>query len=338
MFYEVNPQFEGRSLMRDPHVVENEMFAFREIVMAKEKDAEGMQEIALSTAPAWLAIPKKTIIKRIKTFPQGQVVFKAHDPWLKHKDNYYCYYSLNRINWDGDLESLPTRDNTSKLESYVETGNTLVLIDATSQYYYEKYGSGSQTNIQLNKQMFDYVKLLACNLGVKYFIGSFRPNLFGAFRALKKNRHADFDSYCRMLKADGSLFDHRLQFFTQQGVKFLKADQRARTVVMSLVDFLQKYLNGRVPLYKPGDLDDVVEQILELGESSPYYRNAMLLKYTNGDLAQGFNPYSWAYDNPWSQINPIVFDCLEVGQWTVNQAKLLAIYQESALWGMISFK
>ncbi len=177
----------------------------------------------------WLEATPETLAGRSKTFTDGQIVMKDLTGKL------LASLSLNRINWDGNIKTLPTWDmvagqnTTDYSETYDPHGNTLVLMSMNV--------APDAKGKQLPAKLVAAAQKLAKELSIKYLIGSFRPSGYG--KAKKEYYYElDFNEYCHQVK-DGTdrPYDPWLRSLSWVGMEMMVVDNQAMTVSVSFVEF-----------------------------------------------------------------------------------------------------
>lgn len=200
----------------------------------------------------WLEASIESLVGRAAVFPEGQLVIAANrDPLAS--------LSTNKINWDGNPESLPSWDDvagdpTTYEQTYVKDGNSLVLMSMNVYPRLEGYG--------LARKLIGAAKTQAVKLGVDYIIGSFRPNEFGKYKAQPGKWNTPFEEYCKMTREDGLPVDSWLRNLTRNGMKPLKVDPKAMTVGVPLDEFFKLLAY----YHKNGIWKEVASGVWECGE------------------------------------------------------------------------
>lgn len=178
----------------------------------------------------WLAATPETLTGRAKVFPEGQLVIKDESG-----KKILATLSTNRINWSGNIDELPCWDDvagepTDYSKTYVDDGNTLVLMSMNVHPEYQKEG--------LARKLIEEIKTQAKKLGVIHLIGSFRPNEYGKFKTQSDNWKVDFEEYCKMIRDDGWPIDGWLRSLMKNGMEPLITDRKAMTVTIITEEFL----------------------------------------------------------------------------------------------------
>lgn len=178
---------------------------------------------------SWLMASEESLAGRIDVYSEGQLMISDIS------GNPLASLSMNRIDWDGNPESLPSWDDVAgDPTTYEKTcdpdGNTLVLM--SMNVHPDHKGEG------LARKLINYVKEHAAIMRVNSVIGSFRPNEYGKHKAKFGVSALDFSSYCRWTREkDGLPEDEWLRNLTRNGMRPLKVDHRAMTVPIKLSDF-----------------------------------------------------------------------------------------------------
>ena len=238
----------------------------------------------------WLEASAESINGRATFFPEGQLLIldEAGDP--------IASLSTNRIQWDGNPETLPTWDDiagdpSDYSQTYDPNGNTLVLMSMNVH--------PSQKGKQMPAKLVQQVQIMAHELGITHLIGSFRPSDFGTY---KKNvgQNISFWEYATNMKTnrvdtDGTLgkagesialpIDGWLRSLAWLGMTPVKEDTTAMTVTVPINEFYE------------------------------YQHN--------------YHPESWWQDKSG------LWHCSEVGSWYIDTQANTATYRESNLYGQL---
>ncbi len=177
----------------------------------------------------WLAASPESLSGRSKTFPEGQLIIKDETG-----EKILATLSTNRINWDGNINSLPCWDEiagepTDYSKTYSPEGNTLVLMSMNVHPDFQKEG--------LARKLIEVIKDQAIKMGVTNLIGSFRPSEFGKFKSQGDNWKIDFEEYCKMIQEDGWPKDAWLRSLMKNGMEPQIIDRKAMTVEATLEEF-----------------------------------------------------------------------------------------------------
>lgn len=219
-------------------------------------DAHGIHDqLELPNWAPWLAASEESIAGRVLTFPEGQLLLQDE------VGNPLASLSMNQINWDGEISSLPCWDDiagdpTTYEQTYNPGGNTLVMM--SMNVHPEHQGKG------FARKLIDESKKTAQRLGVSNLIGSFRPNEYGKNKmniALQNYPLPDFESYIKMNRSDGLPVDAWLRNLTRNGMQAFAVDHKAMTIIISL----QKW-EEHMASYKPDYWFKTEEDTWECGE------------------------------------------------------------------------
>lgn len=168
----------------------------------------------------WLAASETSLIGRSLVFPEGQLLIQASNGEI------VASVSANRIDWDGQVDSLPNWDTiagdpTTYETTYAQNGNTLVLMSMNVHPKYKKFG--------LATTLIKQIQEVAKKLDVEYLVGSFRPSEFGMFKNI--NGPVSFEEYISMKRKEDQLpVDAWIRSLTRSKMKPLKVDKQAMTV------------------------------------------------------------------------------------------------------------
>lgn len=176
----------------------------------------------------WLEASPSTIAGRANTFPEGHLLIKDQGVLV-------ASLSMNRINWNGDVTSLPTWDQvagqqlTDYSETYIPDGNTLVMMSMNV--------APEAKGKQLPSKLIEYVKFLAHELEVEHVIGSFRPSGYGMAKK-QYNFDLPFWQYCNMKQPNTDKpVDPWLRSLWWSGMEMLQEDPQAMHFSVPLDEF-----------------------------------------------------------------------------------------------------
>lgn len=238
----------------------------------------------------WLEASIDSIAGRASVFSEGQLL-------LVNKDGIpMASLSINRINWDGNPDTLPTWDEiagdpTDYSQTYQPEGNTYVLMSMNVS----PAGRGQR----LPTALINKVQIMAYQEDIEYIVGSFRPNEFGK-KKQESQQALDFWEYVTEMKTTrvdeqgvfgeaGSEVDLPLDAWLRSlswvGMNILVEDPSAMVVTVSLEEF-------------------------------EHYK-------------QTYKPDSWWQDESG------LWHCSEVGCWLVDEASKSATYVESNVFGSL---
>lgn len=176
----------------------------------------------------WLAASPTSLAGRAQNFPEGQLC-------IKHDGVFVASLSLNRVDWDGKSEHLPTWDQvagdpTDYGQTYTPTGNTLVLLSMNV--------SPAWKGKRVPEQLLVAATNLAHKLNVTHLIGSFRPSGYGAFKQ-SVGGDCGFSAYCALTREGMTKpVDPWLGSLWHMGMTMLAEDPNAMRVGVSLGDFV----------------------------------------------------------------------------------------------------
>lgn len=200
----------------------------------------------------WLEAMPKSLAGRAATFPDGQLIIKSicGEPLAS--------LSMNKINWNGDVKTLPSWDAvagepTTYENTYMPFGNTLAMMSMNVNP--DNIGEGYA------RTLIDKSKELAIKLNIDYLIGSFRPNEFGKYKLEHKEENIDFITYCALTRSDGLPIDGWLRNLTRNGMQPLVVDTNAM-VIPILIEVFEEYKQT----YKPNKWHEITQNIWECGE------------------------------------------------------------------------
>jgi GNAT superfamily N-acetyltransferase len=192
-------------------------------------DHPDLYKLEEKTWAPWMRKPQKNFAIITKIFPNGQRKITNKSGQI------VAMFSTNRINWDGDTESLPTWDLVAggSIEqgnfssTYISYGNTLDIMSISVDP--DMQGKGLATIL------FNELINIAQELEVEHLIASFRPCGFGSFKV--KSGLIAFDEYCKITTEDGLPRDPWLRIATRYGMVPLRIERSAISVEVSLKQF-----------------------------------------------------------------------------------------------------
>lgn len=173
--------------------------------------------------------------------------------------DYLASLSMNQIDWDGDIDHLPSWDDvagdpTDYSQTYNPHGNTLALMSMNVE--------PAHHGLQLPSKMIDATMIIAQDLGVSHLLGSFRPSGYG--QAKKEHGYnLDFTDYTMNMRQPGSdkPIDPWLRSLWWKGMEMLKVDNHAMTVHVAM-DHFYHYQQT----YKPESWQMIEPRVWECGE------------------------------------------------------------------------
>lgn len=205
----------------------------REYIISKwtKIDPPDLYTLEEKTWAPWLRKPQKNFETITKIFSDGQRKI------TNTKGDVIAMVSTNRINWDGNIATLPTWDSVAGgsielgdfSETYVNDGNTLDIMSISVDP--EMQGKGLATIL------FREVLNMAEYFGVEHLICSFRPCGYGKFKLQSGNNPVSFTEYCGLTKEDGLPWDPWLRIATRYGMVPLRIEKAAITVEVSKSTF-----------------------------------------------------------------------------------------------------
>ncbi len=193
-------------------------------------DHPDLYKLEEKTWAPWLRKPQKNFAIITKIFPNGQKKI------TNSKGEIVAMFSTNRINWDGDIDSLPTWDSVAGgsieesnfSDTYLANGNTLDIMSISVDP--DMQGKGLATIL------FTEIINVANTLGVEHLIASFRPCGYGGFK-VESGESIPFEDYCRITTEDGLPKDPWLRIATRYGMVPLRIERSAISVEVSINKF-----------------------------------------------------------------------------------------------------
>src|SRR3990167_3463265 len=137
-----------------------------------EEAARIYQELEVPNWAPWLRASPETLAKRAVVLPEGEI-----DNWKGKR--VIASISLNRFNYDGNPDNLPTWDELAGYpstyeETYDPNGNAVAMMSINIHPEFQGQG--------LTGDIITAVKTLRETLGIKHIMGSFRPSQFEEYR------------------------------------------------------------------------------------------------------------------------------------------------------------
>ena len=225
-----------------------------QIISWKDTDIKLLhKELEIPNWAPWLAASLETMKTRASVFPAGQLV-------LTENTQPKVSLSTNRINWNGNIDHLPSWDEVAgDMPNYKTTyqpkGNTLVLMSMNVAPMEQGKGYA--------RKMLEEAKLLAVKLGIQNLIGSFRPSEYGKHKQHMLGNHGtplSFEQYVYSKRDDGLPVDSWLRNLTRNGVELWKVDDSAMTVTVSFDEFMG-YIPQEQQLWYVTDNTIVTDQV-----------------------------------------------------------------------------
>lgn len=219
----------------------------------------------------WLCSPPEVLTTYAKLFPKGQLLI------VDSKDNPVASLTLNRINWDGNPQTLTTWDavaggsvaNGDYQKTYAPEGNTLVLMSMNVEH--QEQGRGHA------RQLINKAKETAQILGVEHLISPFRPSEYGRY----KSKYGDpgFLEYCKMIDENGLPIDKWLRNLARNEMKFLKAVENSTVVTVPKKKFEEFKENYNKPLW-----NEIAPDLWECGEAGRWHDQGSYATYIEPNL------------------------------------------------------
>ena len=212
--------------------------SFTQFIITKwsKNDPPELYKLEEKTWAPWLRKPQDMFVSIAKRYPDNQRKI------VNNKGDLVAMVSTNRINWDGNVATLPSWDSVAggsvELGDFTRTydcsGNTLCIMSISVDPDMQCHG--------LATILFREIINMAEFLGVKYLIASFRPFGYGSFKLVSGNEHISFEEYCRIIRDDGLPLDPWLRVSTRYGMTPLQVENEAIKVEVSLATF-EEYKN-----------------------------------------------------------------------------------------------
>ena len=197
-----------------------------------ESDVPELRIVEESSWAPWLRFPENAIAHIRSVYPDGQFL-------LRHDNKIIAHLATTRIDWDGDIESLPSWDAAAgasvsdvNLTKMLKTnGNAICLLSMSVLPDYRHYNLSS-TLIQAVE---DYGR----DTKAASIIGPFRPSNYGQWRREQRRltqesntpKPTDFETYITVRDPRGRLYDRWLGIVSaKHGVRLVKIEPEAMVV------------------------------------------------------------------------------------------------------------
>jgi hypothetical protein len=243
----------------------------------------------------WLRFSPQQLDAQAEVFPAGQILLCDDD------SRPIASLSTNRIDWDGQVEHLPTWDDVAgRSRTYREThdprGNAMVLMSVSVR--------PDQRGSRLPQELIDRARAVAVGNGIEHLLSDFRPSGYGRHKA--RHGGVGFAEYCSLTRPDGLPVDDWLRSLVRIGMEPLRVDRRAMVLETTVRD-LRRFRR----IYEPGKWYEVRE---------PRRLDALIDEHA-----------------PHNELERVetVWECGETGTWYVDISAARALYIESNLWGQL---
>lgn len=216
----------------------------------------------------WLRATPKTLAKRAEVFPQGQIaVWDGNRPAAS--------ISLNRFNFDGDPELLPTWDQlagdpSTYEKTFVPDGNAVAMMSINVHPDYQGKG--------LTQTIIGAVKALKPQIGIEHVMGSFRPNQFGEYSHEKPYAH--FTSYVHSKDQKGLPRDAWLRALHRNGMVQLRIDDAA----MVVPDVPRGEFDNYRATYNPNKWKQTAPNVWRCGETGVWVAGEKTAAYIESNV------------------------------------------------------
>jgi GNAT superfamily N-acetyltransferase len=191
----------------------------------------------------WLRTPSEILSRYPLVFPEGQLLVRTGS------DEIRATLTMNRIQWNGDPDALPTWDEVAGANvrdgdysaTFVPDGNTMVLMSMNVHPLHQ--GDGHP------RRLMHAARVQAEKLGATHLIGPFRPNQFGKWKLERPGQRSDgdFAAYCAMtIERDGLRLpgDGWLRNLVRNGMVPIKVQDDAMVVSIARAEF-EAFRHGR---------------------------------------------------------------------------------------------
>jgi ribosomal protein S18 acetylase RimI-like enzyme len=211
----------------------------------------------------WLRKPADNIGTIASLFPETQLVAKNHNNVI------VAAITANRINWDGNPQSLQTWDSVAggseNASDYIAThvldGNTICITSSAVDPSVQRKG--------LAKRLIMEMKDVGKELGVDHLIGPFRPSEYGNYKiAQGPNSNVSFAEYCELKQEDGQSLDPWLRSAAKLGMKPMRVEEASMVVEVSMNKF-EEYRKS----YNSNKWVDFGNGRWECGDTGSWYLN-----------------------------------------------------------------
>ncbi|MBI2031380.1 MAG: hypothetical protein HYT08_02080 [Candidatus Levybacteria bacterium] len=225
-----------RIAMEAPVGPENNIQNGYELRAYKPEEAQKIyEELEVPNWAPWLRANPETLAKRAEVFPEGQLaIWKGERP--------IASISLNRFNYDGNPDNLPTWDELAGIPStyektFVPDGNAVGMMSINIHPEFQGQG--------FTQDIITAVKTLRSTIDIKHIMGSFRPSQFGDYS--HDNPRANFTQYSHLKRPDNLPKDAWLRALTRNGMMILRVDDYAMMVPDVPIEQFNEYRSTYTP-------------------------------------------------------------------------------------------
>lgn len=216
----------------------------------------------------WLRATPETLARRAEIFPEGQLaVWEGERP--------IASISLNRFNFDGNPENLPTWDElagspSTYEQTFVPDGNAVGMMSINVSPDYQGKG--------LTKTIIAAVKDLKPRIGIEHVMGSFRPSQFGDYSHEKPYAH--FTSYVDERNPEGMPLDAWLRALHRNGMVQLRIDDAA----MVVPDVSREEFDSYRAAYTPEKWKQIAPSVWRCGETGVWIVGEKTAAYVESNV------------------------------------------------------
>lgn len=217
----------------------------------------------------WLRATSETLARRAEVFPEGQIaVWDGNRP--------VASISLNRFNYDGNPENLPTWDQlagdpSTYEETFVPDGNAVAMMSINVHPDYQRKGLTEDIIMAVRE-------LRESSPGLEHIMGSFRPSQFGEYS--HKNPRANFTHYTHLRRPDRWPKDAWLRALERNGMIRLRDDEFAMMVPNVPLEELEQYKRS----YYPERWKEVRSGIWRCGQTGVWVVQEKVAVYMEGNV------------------------------------------------------
>jgi len=243
----------------------------------KSSDAHSLYRLEKSCWAPWLQKSESDFLTIATKYPKIQRLIR------NRIGSVVAAMSVNKINWNGKLETLPSWDTiagggigTSNFTTtYTSDGNTLCLMSMNV--------NSNLQGIGLAQKLIEELKNTANTLGAEHIISSLRPLDFGEYKLklLREEKQTiSFNDYCNLKNDKGEPYDRWLRSAHHQGMRILSVSKNAIVVHVS-----RKKFDSFVQTYHPLKWIQTSDNSWECGETGTWHVDNNSATYREDNLA-----------------------------------------------------
>lgn len=248
------PMQEGH---KRPQSVERNISQYK-VEKWKPNDVSAISRLEEINWAPWLRKSSDNMSWIASKFPDTQLLVR------NESGNVVAALTANRINWDGNVQSLGTWDDVVRgskragdySSTHVADGNTICLTSSAVDPLTKGEGLAAKLVTEMRQ--------VGRELGVDHLIGPFRPSAYGEYKL--EHGPVDFAEYCAMTREDGQPLDPWIRNAKRLGMQPLRVEEASMVVEVPMEKF-EEYK----ATYHPTKWKDFGEGRWECGETGSWY-------------------------------------------------------------------